>query len=236
MAGAMTQIKKFVSHGYYFYVAGVVPASQISKLVWSFNGRFRLGASDGARDYARKKGRSTFRLVLAPIPNSLDIAFFLLCTDGWNPHLTTELWRDARKEPIRWPYLYELRMLMVPPELRVRYTRPGGKMAINLFTWTWRIRREDMDEYRFNIRRWVQQRDERLARLVHNLSLAPGERGVRNDVYQLHQYIEAQCHKHKVATPDLPARRWSTGKVGKTVPLSYLVGRASRGARTWLPD
>ncbi len=236
MSAAMTRLQKSVASGFLFYVSGAVPAPKIEKLVYSLDERFSIQATDGQRDHARKRGRCTFRLHLFPIPYRSDFAFWLVRNEGDHPFLATESWRDSHETPIVWTFWYELRQLPVPPPLRAKYERPDHRYAINATTWTWRIRREVMDSLRFNIRRWVEQRDERLKRLIRNLARAPGRRGVRHDVHELHKYILGQCRKRNVAPPPLPVIRWSTGANGRTVPLSYLLARHRRGADTWFPE
>lgn len=235
MATAMTRLQKSVASGFLFYVAGEVPASKVEKLVCSFDDRFGLQATDGQRDHARKLGRCTFRLHLFPIPHRTDFAFWLVRNAGEHPLLSTERWLDARESPVHWVFGYELRQLPVPSALREKYKRPDQRYAINPVTWTWRIRRDVMDQLRFNIRRWAEQRDERLSRLIRSLAQAPGRRGVRHDVHELHKYILSQCRKRKVSAPPLPVIRWSTGGRGASVPLSYLMARYRRGADAWFP-
>lgn len=236
MSSSMTVIQKFVSSKYFFYQTDTVPFSKINKIVWSFDDRFNLKRPRGARDHVRKQGQATFRLVLFPNPLTLDITFWLLRNKGTHPLMATEQWTDARKSPIQWPFLYELRQIPVPPDLRDKYKRLNGKVAINPVTWTWRIRREEMETMRFNIRRWVEQRDERIAQLIRGLSVAPPHRGIRSDVYDLHEYIALQHRKRKKKPPHFSTINWTTGKTGKSYPLSYVTKRFDRGTDTWFPS
>jgi hypothetical protein len=236
MSDVMTRIQKSVSSGMHFYTSGVVPASKIERLVFSFDERFSLQATDGQRDHARKLGRCTFRLHLFPIPQRSDFAFWLLRNSGNHPLLGSERWADCHSDPLLWTFWYELRQIPVPAPLREKYVRPGGHVAINETTWTWRINREQMDLLRWSIRRWVEQRDERLPRLIRSLSFALGRRGVRHDVHELYKYISAQRRKRGLPSPDLPTIYWSTGRRGHTVPLSYLISRYRRGCDTWFPE
>jgi len=142
----------------------------------------------------------------------------LIC---FHRHTRSSDWRDARSDPVVRPFLYELRQVPVPPEHRQNFRRKDGRPAVNAVTWTWRIRRDDLDRLRACVRHWVQQRDERLRRLIRGLALAPPFRGVRDDIFSLHRYIISQSSERKVSAPDLPGRRWlnmSKGASFKTFP------------------
>lgn len=236
MRGTMQQIVRAVSTTSPYYFSVTVPADKVAALIAKLDERFQFRLTDGQRDYARKHRRCTFRLVLFPLPLSTDLVIWVFRSDGNHPLLATERWLDARVTPIRWPWLYELRRLPVPPKLRSRYIRKDGHCAINATTWTWRIHREELDRMRQNIRHWTQRHDERLPKLIKGLSYAPGFRGIRDDIYALHQYIRAQAKARGMQTPELPARPWVRGARTSTVPLSRLLQRVRRGASTWFPE
>jgi hypothetical protein len=236
MRGAMQQIVRAVSTTSPYYFSVTVAAEKVVALIAKLDERFQFRMTDGQRDYARKHQRCTFRLILFPLPLSTDLAIWVFRSGGDHPMLATERWLDARVTPIQWPWLYELRRLPVPPELRSRYMRKGGHCAINAATWTWRIRREEMDRMRQNIRHWTQRHDERLPKLIQGLSHAPGFRGIRDDVYTLHRYIQAQAKARGVPPPKLPPRRWIGGARTSTAPLSRLLQRVRRGSTTWFPE
>ncbi|WP_421794119.1 hypothetical protein [Hydrocarboniphaga effusa] len=235
MTATMQCIQKFVSSRNYYYVTGIVPAAKAAMLVNKFDERFHLRMSDGQRDTARKRGRCSFHLVLFPLTGRTDFTFWLLRNAGTHPLLDSERWLDARETPITWPFLYELRQIPVPPVLRTKYKRKDGSIAINPVTWTWRFKREELVRIRGNVRHWAGCRDERMERLVRGLGVAPGFRAIRDDVFQLMQYINLQRVKRNAAPMELPFRRWVSGKRSQTVPLSYLLGRVSRHAETWFP-
>lgn len=238
MTASMLAVQKAVSTGYVFYVSGSVEATRALALVAKLESHFPLGSTDKQREYAAKKKRCSFRLVLFPMPGRTDLYFCLFRTDGSHPLLRLEHWRDARRDPIAWPFFYELRQVPVPPEHRKRFRRKNGRMAINPVTWTWRFNRGEMDRLRACIRHWVQMNDERLRRLIRGLSFAPGFRAVRDDVYTLHRYIEGQCRRRDVPVPEFPRRRWialTKGKSFRTYPLTLLVRRVGRG-QPWFPS
>lgn len=235
MRGAMQQIVRAVSTTSPHYFSVTVAAEKVAALIAKLDERFQFRMTDGQRDYARKHGRCAFRMVLFPLPLTTDLAIWVFRTEGGHPMLATERWRDARITPIQWPWLYELRRIPVPPTLRSRYVRKNGHCAINATTWTWRIRREEMDRMRMNIRHWTQGHDDRLPKLIQGLSQAPGFRGIRDDVYTIHQYVRAQAKARGTSLPSLPARRWMRGVRTATVPLSALLRRFARGATAWFP-
>lgn len=239
MGATMKSIQKAVSCGYMYYVTGQIEANRVQALVAKFDDHFHVGANDKAREYAAKRKRCSFRLALYPLAGRNDLQFWLLRTDGEHPLLRTQQWRDARTDPILWPFLYELRQVPVPPKHHERFRRKDGGVAIRPVTWSWRIQREEMDRLRACIRHWVQHRDERLRRLIRGLGLPPGFRAVRDDVHALQQYIARQCHKRNVAVPMFPGRRGLFLRKGRrftTFPLSRLVARIRRGASAWFPS
>jgi len=239
MGATMKAIQRAVSCGYVHYVTGQVEVNRVQALVAKFDDFFHISATDKRREYAAKKKRCSFRLVLYPNPGRTDFKFWLLRTDGEHPLLSTQRWRDARTDPILWPFLYELRQVPVPPKHRERFRRKDGQVAIRPVTWSWRFQRAEMDRLRSCIRHWVQHRDERLRRLIRGLGLAPGFRAVRDDVYVLQQYIARQCQKRNVPVPAFPGRRGlllGKGRSFTTFPLSQLVARIRRGASAWFPS
>jgi len=239
MGATMKAIQKAVSCGYVKYVTGQIEADRAQALVAKFDDHFLVGATDKQREYAAKRKRCSFRLALYPNPSRTDLRFWLLRTDGWHPLLSTQRWRDARTDPILWPFLYELRQVPVPPKHRGRFHRKDGRIAIRPVTWSWRIQRDEMDRLRACIRHWVQHRDERIRRLIRGLGLAPGFRAVRDDVYVLQQYIARQCQKRNVPVPAFRGRRGlflGKGRSFTTHPLSKLVARIRRGTSTWFPS
>lgn len=239
MTAQMRAIQRLVSAGYPFYVTGRVEARNALLLAAKFDERFHVSARDKQREYAAKKRLFSTKLVFHPISGSTDLHFWLLRTEGDHPLLKSEKWRDARTDPITWPFLYELRQVPVPPEHRKRFERQGGKIAIRPVTWTWRIQRAEMDRLRACIRHWVQFPDERLRRLIRGLSLSPGFRAVRDDVYTLQRYIAQQCQKRDKPVPEFPLRRGlllAKGRSYKTYPLSLLVARVRSGSETWFPE
>lgn len=238
MTASMRAVQKAVSSGYVFYVSGRIEAHRALALVAKLDDRYSLGATDKQREYAAKRKRCSFRLVMFPMSGRTELTFWLLRTAGDHPLLSLEKWKDARADPIAWPFLYELRKIPVMPKHRERFQRAGGRFAINPVTWTWRFNREEMDRLRACIRHWVQKRDERLRRLIKGLSFAPGFRAVRDDVYTLHRYIERQCERRNVPVPDFPRRRWialAKGRSFRTYPLTLLVSRVGRG-QPWFPS
>lgn len=152
MRGAMQQIVRAVASTSPIYFSVTVGVEKVAALIAKLDERFQFRMTDGQRDYARRHGRCTFRMVLFPLPKTTDIAIWVFRTEGSHPMVASERWRDARVMPIQWPWLYELRRLPVPPALRARYVRKNGHCAIHATTWTWRIRREEMDRMRQDIR------------------------------------------------------------------------------------
>lgn len=236
MSAVMQQIQRFVSVGFVYYFAATVPVEKVAQLVYKLDERFNFGATPGQRDAARKRGQCSFRLVVYPRPRTTELDLWVLCSEGAHPLRGTEMWRDARKDPILWPFLYELRQMPVPPALRAKYKRPNGRVAINPVTWSWRFRRDELDRIRWNIRHWTQHRDDRISQLVFGLSLAPGFRATREDVFGLHRYIRDQYKKRKKAPPTIPGVPWVVPRRAATMPLSAIVRRVQRGAPTWFPE
>lgn len=236
VTATMAALQRHVSRGSHWYVAGTVPAERALALAARFDERYHLGMTVAQRDHARRRGRAVFRLVMWPLADQTSLEWWLLRSDGDHPLLSMERWRDARRDRIRWPWMYELLRMPVDGALRAKYLRSDGRKAINPVTWTWRICRDEMDAMRASIRHWSQVHDDRLPALIRSLHAAPGFRGIRQDVWRLYRYVERQHAKRQRAAPPIPdSIRWITARRSATVPLSTLVRRRQQGRATWFP-
>lgn len=232
----MQALQRHVSRGSFYYVTGEVEASKALALAARFDERYSLTQTTGQRDHTRRKGQATFRFFVWPIAGQKKLRWWLLRTDAHHPLLSLEKWRDARKNRIEWLWLYELVRTPVDPKLRDKYKRPGGKKAINSQTWTWRIKRDEVDRLKASIRHWSQYQDNRLPVLIRSLFKSPGFRGIRSDVSGLYFYIKKQHEKRKRTPPYIPPTiRWVTGKKAVTLPLSTLVRRSQQCRSEWFP-
>jgi hypothetical protein len=236
VTATMAALQRHVSRGTHWYVMGTVNADRALALAGRFDERYGLSKTVAQRDHVRRQGRATFRFLLWSLADQIALRWWLLRTDGDHPLLTLERWRDARQDRVRWPWLFELVRLPVDRVLRSKYLRPNGQNAINPVTWTWRIRRDEIDAMRSSIRHWSQYDDDRLATLIRGLQAAPGFRGVRRDVHALYRYIVRQHERRKRDPPSIPQTiRWVTPRRARRVPLSVLVRRQQQGRATWFP-
>lgn len=240
VTATMRAIQRYVAYGFLFYVTGEVAADRAPALFRKLHERFNLTMTDSQRRHARKRGEAVFRLVLWPLTGTTTFRWWLLRTEGEHPLLSLETWRDARRERIQWPWVFELAQMPVPPQLRQAYTRKSGRVAIKPVTWTWRINREQFERYRADIRRYAQIHDNRIQGLIRSLHGAPGFRQIRDDVFRLDGYIVKQYRRRKRQPPELPPlpqpviqRR---GRQDVVYPLSFLLRRLQRGCSTWFPN
>lgn len=225
-----------VSRGAVLYTSGTVSADRAQALAAKMDERYDLSMSVIRRDHARRAGRSVFRLVMFPLPGTTDLAWWLLRSPGEHPLASLETWRDARREPIRWPWRYEL--IRLPVAVAHRAKMQGHKQRqIKPVGWTWRMIRQDIGDIEQTVRHVAQYRDERLAAIIHGLRAAPGFRGVRQDVARLYHYIADQCRKRNREPPPMPTSpRWvGAYRRVTTYPLSTLVRRVQRGRASWFP-
>lgn len=228
--GAQNALKSFVSRGSYFYVSGVISVDKAAALATRFHDRYRLDSTVAMRDHHRRAGKCVFTLIMFLHAKTRSIHWWLLRTEGRHSLVSMERWKDARTDRIEWPWFFELVQLPVDKPLRDKYKTPDGRFRIKSQTWTWRMSSITKERFRTSIRHWVQQSDSRINQLIMSLARCPGHRGVRKDVYDLYAYISRQCGMRKVDCPNIPATiRWTTGGVGRCLPLSSLIERDRLG-------
>lgn len=235
---AMRALLNDVARGSHFYVTASVPVTSIQSLVNRWHERFELDLTASQRNYRRKKGQAVFRLHMFPEKDSLNIRCYLLRTKGDHPLLKLERWQDAHhsKQRLEWLYFYELVQLPVPVKHRRAQSQNKNK-KINPVGWTWRYKREVLEQYRQMIRHSSARQDDRIQQLVYSLRRAPGFSGVRADVAKMYRYIHSQCERHKIQPPELPTTiRWITPTSTHKVPLSTVVRRVQQGRATWFPN
>ena len=235
----MAAIQRYASRGALWYVTGEVEAGSAMRLAQRLDERYGLSATVAQRDHARRGKRATFRLIMWPLAGTTRIRWWLLRTDGEHHLLSMESWRDARQDRIRWPWVFELAQMPVPPAARAGYKRKDGRHAINPVTWTWRIARDEMEAMRASIRHWSQHSDDRLSAMVRSLHLSPGFRQIRTDVLTLDRYIVSQCARRNREPPMIPPLPRpiirAAGRTDRKHPLSSLVRRQQRGAAARYP-
>lgn len=258
VAGAMTELQRLACNGYTGFRHGTVPVDQAQLLADRFDRRYHLSQSEDQRSHARRKGKASHRLVMFPGADRREIHWWLLRTPG-SCDDDQRKWQLMPKHRLEWIWWYELVRLPVPPAHRKKYQqtlrdgtqgnhRPDAKSPekavprsaasmrprINAVTWTWRIKVDQVQKLKQDIRFYVFKRDHRLAQLLLSLRRTPGFRGVRGDVFELYRYLQRQCRKQGVPCPELPATiPWVRNQHYARVPLSALVKRAASGAQSW---
>lgn len=241
VTAAMRLLLLDVSRGYTQYVSGTVPADRALALSARFHERYDLAGDKVQKSRRRAKGQAVFALHLFPQAGTPDLDWWLLRTEGDHPLLTMERWRNANdvRSAITWWGRYELVREPVPVAHRKKLAGPAGK-PIKPVMWTWRFRRQVMDEMRAHIRHCVQHPDDRLRQLVRLLSVAPGWRQIRTQVKQLYFYLDQQQAQHRVPPGQrvqIPSTiRWTTPRTVHRVPLSVLCRRAVQGQESWFPQ
>lgn len=241
VTAAMRLLLLDVSRGHTQYVSGTVPADRAQALAARFHERYGLAGDKVQKSRRRAKGQAVFALHLFPQAGTTDLYWWLLRTDGDHPLLSLERWRDAAdvRTAISWWDRYELVREPVPVAHRKKLAGPAGK-PLKPVTWTWRFRRQVMDEIRAHIRHCVQHPDDRLAQLVRSLAAAPGWRQMRAQVKQLYFYLDQQQSQHRVPPGrrvQMPATiRWTTPRAVRRLPLSVLARRVAQGQESWFPD
>ncbi|WP_152551533.1 hypothetical protein [Polycyclovorans algicola] len=254
--GAMTDIQRAAAAGFTYCRSGFVPIDEAQALAETFERRHQVSATPDQRNYRRSKKQAVYKLIMYPVPNRQEIAWWLMKTEGAdcdNP----KLWEDIRLHRLEWIWWYELVRLPVPPAHRKKYAPKADsetqknkksdsnsrkkekeeRARINAVTWTWRIKPVIVKGLKQQIRFLVTKQDQRLAQQVMSIRKAPGFRGIRQDVYGLYGFTKRQCRIKKKTCPDIPQTiPWVRNQHYARVPLSTLVARAKKGASSWFPE
>lgn len=251
--GTMTELQRAAGAGFTHFRSGTVPIYEAQALAENFERRHQISATSDQRNYRRSKKQAVYKLVMYPVPDRQEIAWWLLKTEGAhcdNP----SIWKDMRQHRLEWIWWYELVRLPVPPAHRKKYApkkgngpqKMGGsdgkaskqeKNRINAVTWTWRIKPVIVKGLKQQTRFLVTKQDQRLAQHVMSIRKAPGFRGIRQDVYGLYGFLKRQCRNRKKTCPDIPKTiPWVRNQHYARVPLSTLVARARKGASSWFPE
>lgn len=167
---ALARILDCVPRGYHRYTFGTVKAAKAEALARKFHALYGIGCTPAQRLTRKKKGLASALLVMYWLPESQDVHWLLLATDGNG--LETEHLRTSREKPrLRW-LGYEL----------ARYVSQDG------VTWTWRRPREDMTDLHALIASQANLRHfSGLAETLERIARQPGFHGIRVQSWSLLQ-------------------------------------------------
>lgn len=223
----MRRMQHHVSHGYYYWNAGSVPAGKAMKLAAKFSENYAVDRSTNQRYRAREKGEPNTVLFFYPKANSLDLYWFLLATDGNkdSPVFTLEKMKDTRLkgQRLHWNNEYEVS----------RHNRKGNEKP----SFSWQMTADNWKAWQERIKKAGTSRDTSLMRQAWwSLYRTPGFALIRKQVGQL----TVQCRKewrrnHKDSEfPCDPLRLYYvTPKADEKQSLSELVYRATNERVSW---
>lgn len=195
---AMRYVLECVAMGYFFFIAGRIPAAKVPAFVGKMAERYNVLASRNARAWSREKGRANSRLVLAPAeegnPGGVWL-YWLLATAGTGLVHEQEPVADARNPETRiaWPKAYDKNGVGDWHPMYILSARPvrsAKRGDIHRLTWIMSAR------FCEQMRRWIHTgagrarssagKDTRyLQQAVDALRHLPGFKGVREQKRQL---------------------------------------------------
>jgi len=225
VTAVMQRMLHRVSHGYYYWASGEVPATKALQLASKFAALYAVDINDRQRAYARSKGKANAALFFYPIHNSNRLRWWLLVTDGTGAVHQRERLRDTRKrnERLAWDTQYEV----------ARGNRKGKSTP----SWTWRMTPTCEDVWKKRLKKASTSSDDSLMRqAVWSLYRTPGFAGNRKQVGHLLAYAKQQWKGSRRTSdfPPCPVRLYYVSyRKCDTEPLSNLVLRASKRQINW---
>jgi hypothetical protein len=223
----MRRIQHHVSHGYFFWNAGQVPASKALNLASKFADLYGVNRTTNQRYRDKLKGFPSAVLYFYPKANSLDMFWFLLATDGDKSAniFKLEKLKDTRKkgERLHWNHEYEVS----------RHNRKGNEKP----SFTWQMTEENWKAWQARIKKAGSSRDASLMRQAWwSLYRTPGFALIRKQVGQLTALCRKEWRRsHKESEfPGEPLKLYYVApKKDESQPLSQLVYRAANERSLW---
>ena len=221
----MASILHHVSHSYYFWTCGEVPANRALDLAGKFADLYSVDRTANQRYRARARGEANAVLLMYPIAGTRMLRWWLLATPGAGAIHERERLRDTRKtgQRLRWSDEYEVS----------KVTKKGREKP----SWSWRLTKDNWDAWRERIRRASISTDaSRMRQAMWSLWRSPGFGGVRQQVGHLLHGAKEEWKRRKknrdfpAVPPVLP---YVTYREADAQPLSVLVYRAAKGRAEW---
>ena len=197
---AMYVIVQAVSRGYRWYQQGEVPASKALRLAAKFEEKFDWTADRVRRQFLKRKGLASTRLVMYPGPQRETVLWWLLATDGEVEERAQFQDTWSHRESLTWDARYRLEHLQRP-------SREGGGRR-----WTWQVcpqRLAEMTAYIDALCAVDGDRHGDLRKYLEMLARMPGFHGIRRQVLGLLRGAEGTWTRHRrgpwpFAKPDMP--------------------------------
>lgn len=221
----MASILHHVSHSYYYWTCGEVPANRALDLAAKFSRLYSVNRTENQRYRARARGQANAVLILYPIAGTRMLRWWLLATPGDGMVHERERLLDTRKtgQRLRWSDEYEVACV----------TKRGRDKP----SWSWRMTKDNWDAWRERIRRAsISSDDSRMRQAMWSLWRSPGFGGVRQQVGHLLHSAKQEWKRRKKNRdfPKVPSvLPYVIYRHAEAQPLSTLVYRAAKGRAEW---
>jgi len=198
---AMRVLLETVQRGSTYHTSGTVKLGKAMGFADKVARLYAADANTNRRAYRKRTGQANTTLIMFPADAPGELHWWLLATPGRGAVHLAEKLADAtvRGQHLRWAQQYEL--------LQLGYHH--GQAAAR--SWTWRLTRSNMDE-------WCAQAEEATrstGRVANDIARALGVyeamtrmvpfRGVRRQLWELHNVMRVNWERHHRVQCPLPA-------------------------------
>jgi len=196
----MRQMIRLISHGYQYWVSGSVPASKATAMTLKFDDRYSVKATSQQRYRRKKRGEANAQLLMWPVPDSEDIQWWLLATEGTGLIHQMETLCDGTKRSSRIEITgYEL----------LKTPREGNRP-----TWTWRMTTDNYEQWQKRLRDAVRyRRYEAIGQAIFSLRRVPGFSESRRQAFLLERLAIAEWKRSQ--KDEWPHERIYIGWLGR---------------------
>jgi len=196
----MRQMIRLISHGYQYWVSGSVPASKVEAMILKFDDRYSVKATSQQRYRRKKRGEANAQLLICPVPDSTELQWWLLATDGEGLIHQMENLCDGTKK--------RSRIVITGYEL-LKTPREGNKPA-----WTWKMTTKNYEAWKTRLSDVVRHRRyEALSQAIFSLRRVPGFSESRRQAFALERFAIAEWKRTQ--SGDWPHERIYIGWLGQ---------------------
>ncbi|MCZ4283074.1 hypothetical protein O4H49_19980 [Kiloniella laminariae] len=183
--GAMTEISRYVSRGYSFYISGFIPAEKLHHFHDKISERYNFNLTKYQKAYQKRKGNYNSHFITYPRYNSLGFNWIILFTHDLSEVDKTENFYSIKSKNQRLMFTDRFELIELP--------RKGNDTS-----WTWRI----ANDYYQNLKQEIsdsirlKSKDNKLEIVLNSIHRLPGFRGIRNQIFQLRKFALVEYERN----------------------------------------